>query len=97
VIILGVILLIVGFLANISILWTIGIILVVIGLILFRPGNGRPGGRWAQALLLSCRPPCHPEAAERMIRTARVRPAPGGGGTPAHLVLGNEGGQRGNR
>jgi hypothetical protein len=34
VIILGVILLIIGFLAKIAIVWTIGIILVVIGLIL---------------------------------------------------------------
>lgn len=34
-IILGAILLIVGFVAGISILWTIGIILVVIGLILW--------------------------------------------------------------
>ncbi len=33
-IVLGIILLIIGFLANISILWTLGIILVVIGLIL---------------------------------------------------------------
>ncbi|GHG53907.1 hypothetical protein GCM10018779_16330 [Streptomyces griseocarneus] len=35
VIILGVILLIIGFLTGISILWTIGIVLVVIGLILW--------------------------------------------------------------
>ncbi|MEU6345719.1 MULTISPECIES: DUF6131 family protein [unclassified Streptomyces] len=34
-IVLGVILLIIGFLAGISILWTIGIILVVIGLVLW--------------------------------------------------------------
>ncbi|MFD3457506.1 DUF6131 family protein [Streptomyces sp. NPDC058691] len=34
-IVLGVILLIIGFLASISILWTIGIILVVIGLVLW--------------------------------------------------------------
>jgi hypothetical protein len=34
VIILGVILLIIGFIAGIAILWTIGIILVVIGLVL---------------------------------------------------------------
>ncbi|MCQ8774521.1 DUF6131 family protein [Streptomyces sp. KLMMK] len=34
-IVLGVILLIIGFLAGISILWTIGIILLVIGLILW--------------------------------------------------------------
>jgi hypothetical protein len=34
VIVLGVILLIIGFLANISILWVVGIILVVVGAIL---------------------------------------------------------------
>ncbi|MEJ8632279.1 MULTISPECIES: DUF6131 family protein [Streptomyces] len=34
-IIIGVILLIIGFVASISILWTIGIVLVVIGLILW--------------------------------------------------------------
>jgi hypothetical protein len=34
VIVLGVILLIIGFIAGIAILWTIGIILVVIGLVL---------------------------------------------------------------
>jgi hypothetical protein len=47
VIILGIILLIVGFLANIAILWTIGIIVVVIGLILLVLGMaGRAvGGR----------------------------------------------------
>jgi len=47
VIILGIILLIVGFLANIPILWTIGIIVVVIGLILLVLGMaGRAvGGR----------------------------------------------------
>ncbi len=44
---LGVILLIIGFLASIPILWTIGIILVVIGLILALLGStGRAvGGR----------------------------------------------------
>ncbi len=46
-IILGIILLIVGFLAKIAILWTIGIIVVVIGLILLVLGMaGRAvGGR----------------------------------------------------
>ncbi|MDX2853486.1 MULTISPECIES: DUF6131 family protein [Streptomycetaceae] len=34
-VILGIILLIIGFLAGISILWTIGLILVVIGLVLW--------------------------------------------------------------
>jgi Family of unknown function (DUF6131) len=47
VIILGVILLIIGFIAKIAILWTIGIILLVIGLILAVLGRmGRAvGGR----------------------------------------------------
>ena len=46
-IILGIILLIVGFLLKISILWTIGIIVLVIGLILLLLGSmGRAvGGR----------------------------------------------------
>ncbi|WP_431963782.1 DUF6131 family protein [Actinacidiphila sp. bgisy160] len=46
-VILGIILLIIGFLAGISILWTIGIILVVIGLVLWVLGAvGRGvGGR----------------------------------------------------
>jgi Family of unknown function (DUF6131) len=39
VIILGVILLIIGFVAKIAILWTIGIILVVVGAILFLLGS----------------------------------------------------------
>jgi len=45
--VLGVILLIVGFVAKIAILWTIGIILVVIGAVLFLLGSmGRAvGGR----------------------------------------------------
>ncbi|MCQ4127570.1 Zn-dependent membrane protease YugP [Rhodococcus sp. OAS809] len=37
-IILGVVLLIVGFLTGISVLWTIGIILVVVGVVLFALG-----------------------------------------------------------
>ncbi len=47
--ILGLILLIVGFLLGINILWTIGIILLVIGGVLFLLGSiGRPvgGRRW---------------------------------------------------
>jgi hypothetical protein len=46
-IILGLILLIIGFVAKIAILWTIGIILLVIGLVLFLLGAvGREvGGR----------------------------------------------------
>ncbi len=46
-IILGIILLIVGFIAKVAIIWTIGIILVVVGAILFLLGTmGRAvGGR----------------------------------------------------
>ena len=45
--ILGVILLIIGLLAHIGILWTIGIILIIIGAVLWILGSvGRPvGGR----------------------------------------------------
>jgi Zn-dependent membrane protease YugP len=45
--VLGVILLLLGWLLNISILWTIGIILLVVGAVLFILGSvGRPvGGR----------------------------------------------------
>jgi hypothetical protein len=48
-IILGLICLILGFLLGINILWTIGIILLVIGAVLFLLGSfGRPvgGRRW---------------------------------------------------
>ena len=46
-IILGVILLVVGFLLKIAILWTIGIVVLVIGLILLLLGlaGHEPGGR----------------------------------------------------
>ncbi|GII31861.1 DUF6131 family protein [Planotetraspora mira] len=46
-IVIGIILLIIGFLTGISILWTIGIIVLVIGLVLMLMGRmGRPvGGR----------------------------------------------------
>jgi Family of unknown function (DUF6131) len=46
-IILGIVLLVIGFIAKISILWTIGIILLVVGLILVLLGSmGRAvGGR----------------------------------------------------
>lgn len=46
-IILGIILLIVGFIAKVAIIWTIGVILVVVGAILFLLGSmGRAvGGR----------------------------------------------------
>jgi hypothetical protein len=47
VIVLGVVLLLIGFIAGISILWTIGLILVVVGAVLFLLGStGRAvGGR----------------------------------------------------
>ncbi|MFJ9413561.1 MULTISPECIES: DUF6131 family protein [unclassified Streptomyces] len=38
-IVLGIILLVIGFLASISILWTIGIVLVVVGVILWILGS----------------------------------------------------------
>jgi hypothetical protein len=46
-IILGLILLVLGFLLNVSILWTLGIIVLVIGVVLFALGSaGRAvGGR----------------------------------------------------
>jgi len=46
-IILGIVLLVIGFIAKVAILWTIGIILLVVGLILFALGAmGRAvGGR----------------------------------------------------
>ena len=46
-IILGIILLVIGFVLKVSILWTIGIILVIIGAVLWILGSvGRPvGGR----------------------------------------------------
>jgi hypothetical protein len=47
VVILGVVLLVIGFLAKITILWTIGIILLIVGAVLWILGRmGRPvGGR----------------------------------------------------
>jgi hypothetical protein len=47
VLILGLVLLVIGFIAKIAILWTIGIILLVIGVLLWILGSmGRPvGGR----------------------------------------------------
>jgi len=46
-IVLGIVLLLIGFIAKIAILWTIGIILLVVGLVLFALGSmGRAvGGR----------------------------------------------------
>ncbi len=46
-IVLGVVLLLIGFLAKISILWTIGIVLVVVGAVLFILGRAgrKVGGR----------------------------------------------------
>lgn len=46
-IVLGVILLIVGFITNIPILWTLGIIAIVVGAVLYIAGNAghQVGGR----------------------------------------------------
>jgi hypothetical protein len=46
-IVLGAILLIIGFVANISILWTIGLVLIVVGLVLAVLGRAgrKVGGR----------------------------------------------------
>jgi hypothetical protein len=56
-IVLGIILLVAGFLLKISILWTIGIILLVIGVVLAILGSaGRPGGR-RHYLTTTNRPP----------------------------------------
>jgi hypothetical protein len=58
-IILGIILLIAGFLLKISILWTIGIIVLIIGVVLAILGNGTRC-RWPPPLLLAVgrRLPC---------------------------------------
>jgi hypothetical protein len=44
-IILGVVLLILGLLFGIPILWTIGIILIIVGVVLYALGAARTGGR----------------------------------------------------
>ena len=54
-IILGLILLIIGFVAKIAIVWTIGIIVLVIGLAFLSARRGRPGCRWPPALLVTSR------------------------------------------
>ena len=41
-IILGIILLILGFVFSIPVLWTIGIILIIVGAVLDHPGRHRP-------------------------------------------------------
>jgi hypothetical protein len=46
-IVLGVVLLVLGLLFGIPILWTLGIILVIIGVVLYALGAARTGGhRW---------------------------------------------------
>lgn len=50
---LGIIRRIVGFLINVPILWTIGIVVLVIGLIVLALGLDGPSGGRAQTLLLS--------------------------------------------
>jgi len=55
-IVLGVILLITGFVLAIPILWTIGVLLAVIGLALWILGSMGPPGREPCSLLLTCGP-----------------------------------------
>jgi hypothetical protein len=45
-IVLGLILLLCGFLLSIPILWTLGIILVIVGLVLAVLGSARTGRTW---------------------------------------------------
>ena len=52
-IILGIILLIIGFIAKIAIFWTIGIIVLVVGLILRAARRSRHGSGRAPPLLLT--------------------------------------------
>ena len=54
-IILGVILLIIGFVVNIPILWTIGVVLLVIGIILYALGAAGMPSVVAALLLIRCR------------------------------------------
>lgn len=44
-IVLGVVLLILGLLFGIPVLWTIGIILLIVGIVLYALGAARTGGR----------------------------------------------------
>ena len=53
---LGVILLIAGFVLKVSILWTLGIVALVVGAILADPGQHRTRHRWPSALLLIANP-----------------------------------------
>ena len=53
--ILGLILLIIGFVAKIAILWTIGIILLVIGAVLWILGRWAPGRRPLALLVAQAR------------------------------------------
>jgi hypothetical protein len=52
---LGVALLVLGFFASIPILWPVGIILLVIGIVIEPKGMAGHDGAWAAALLLSRR------------------------------------------
>ncbi len=47
-IVLGIILLLIGYFTGLSILYTIGGILVVVGLVLWILGGSRPPGRWSK-------------------------------------------------
>ncbi len=85
-IILGIILLLIGWLANIGILTTIGIILVVIGAVLFLLGaTGRAvGGRKHWDCSSPVRARSSPDTRSPRVPTRGLRvPAPAGGGVPA--------------
>jgi membrane-bound ClpP family serine protease len=58
VIILGIVLLIIGVLAHLNILYTTGLILIVLGVILCASRHTRPGHRRPAALVLTARPGC---------------------------------------
>jgi uncharacterized membrane protein HdeD (DUF308 family) len=53
VIILGLVLLVVGFVAKIAILWTLGIVVLVVGRHPDAARRRRPRDRWSPALLLT--------------------------------------------
>ena len=55
-VILGIILLILGWVLDISILVTIGIIVLVIGLVLLLLGGHQPAGAWPTVLVLATLP-----------------------------------------
>lgn len=69
-IVLGVILLVIGFLFGISILWTIGLILAVIGVVLWILGAMGHAVAWPKALLVDRTVPHHiPEPSAALTRS----------------------------